>query len=85
MNPIDKLLQTYNFLKNDIKAATWTKRCKIVTVLILWIASVIFGLVAGLEAVELYDLATTTGFLPSVIENGLVSVGLYYLHSLIPD
>lgn len=82
---IEKIRLTWYALRDDIKAATWQKRCKIASALTLWVGSVIFGLVAGLEAIELYDLTTTTGFLPSVIENGAVAAALFYLHTLIPE
>ena len=85
MDAIEKLRLTWYALRDDIKKANWQKRCKIAAALTLWVASVIFGLVAGLEAIELYDLTTTTGFLPSVIENGAVAAVLFYLHTTIPE
>lgn len=82
---VEKIRLTWFALRDDIKKANWKQRCKITAALVLWVGSVVFGLVAGLEAIELYDLTTTTGFLPSVIENGAVAAVLFYLHTLIPE
>lgn len=82
-NLLDEIKETKELFQDQWQKGSWKTKVRICLVLALWPVSIVFATLTLVEVIEICDFISMTGFIPSTIENAVISVGAYSLQGFI--